>query len=50
VAPKQARFAAIKHLQLSAIVVQQKRTAADTAGLRLDQGQHHLHGNRRIYC
>ena len=42
-------FAAIEHLQSTAIVVQQKRAATDTAGLRFNQSQHHLHSNGRIY-
>jgi hypothetical protein len=31
-----------------AVVVQQERTAADAARLRLDQTQHHLHGDGRV--
>jgi hypothetical protein len=31
-----------------AVVVQQEAAAADTRGLRLDDAQHHLHGDRRI--
>ena len=33
-----------------AVVVQQKSTSADATGLRLYQGQHHLHRNRRVHC
>ena len=42
-------FTAIKDLQMLAVVVQQKSTTANSAGLRLYQGQHHLHSNGRVY-
>ena len=41
-------LAAIPGLHLCAVPVQQKRTAANAAGLRFHQGQHHLHGHRSI--
>ena len=43
------RFTAIKGLGVTAVEVQQKSTATDAAGLRLDQTEHHLHGYRGIY-
>ncbi|MNP44790.1 hypothetical protein D3C76_1386670 [compost metagenome] len=42
------RLAAIVGLHLLAIPVQDEPPTANAAGLRLDQGQHHLHGDRRI--
>jgi hypothetical protein len=33
----------------AAVVVQQEGAAAYAAGLRLDQREHHLHGDRRIH-
>ena len=41
-------FAAIPGLQLPAIVIQEKGSAADTAGLRLDQAQYQLDGDGGI--
>ena len=42
-------FAAVKNLQLLAVVVKQKSTPANAAGLRFHQGQHHLHSDGRIH-
>ena len=42
-------FAAIKSLQFAAVVVQQERTAANAAGLRFHQGEHHLHRNGGVH-
>jgi hypothetical protein len=42
------RLAAVPGLHVPAVPVQQEGAAADAAGLRLDQGQHHLHRHRRI--
>ena len=44
------RLAAIPGQQALAVVIEQEGTASNAAGLRLDQSQHHLHGNRRIQC
>ena len=41
-------FTAIENLKLLAIVVHQKRAAADAAGLRFNQRQHQLHRNRCV--
>ena len=43
-------FAAVKNLQLFAVVVQQKSTPANAAGLRFHQAQHHLHSDGRVHC
>ena len=50
VAEVRGSFAAIEHLQFLTIMVQHEGAAADAAGLRLYQVQHHLNGNRRINC
>ena len=41
-------LAAVPGHQLAPAAVQQKGAAADAAGLRFDQAQHHLHRHRRV--
>ncbi len=41
-------FASVVGAHLFAVPQHDHRTATDPGGLRLDQGQHRLHGNRRI--
>ena len=41
-------FAAIKGFDFASVGMQEKSAAANAARLRLDQRQHHLHGNGRI--
>ena len=41
-------LAAVEGLHVLAVVVHQESAAANAAGLRLHQRQHHLHGNRRV--
>ena len=43
-------FAAIPCRDPLAVPMQQERAAADAAGLRLDQRQHHLHCDRGVEC
>ena len=43
-------LAPVKRLGAAAVKVEQKRTAAQAAALRLHQGQHHLHRNGGVYC
>jgi hypothetical protein len=42
-------FAAVESLHPLAVVVQQKGTATDAAGLRLYQREYHLHRHRRVH-
>ena len=42
-------FASVKDLQMVFVVVQQKSTTPDAAGLRLHQGQHHLHRDGSVH-
>ena len=41
-------FTAVKSGDAALVIVKQECTATDATGLRLNQAQHHLYGNRRI--
>lgn len=49
VGPGGRGLAAIEGLDAAPVVVQQEGTAADAAGLRLHQREHHLHGDGRVH-
>ena len=42
-------FATVKGLKFAAIVVQQERAAANAAGLRFHQCEHHLHRDGSVH-
>ena len=46
--PGRCSFAAVKSLNLAAGCMQHESTAANAAGLRLNERQHHLHSHRRV--
>jgi hypothetical protein len=49
IGPGGGGLATVEGLQAPAVVVQQEGTAADAAGLRLHQREHHLHRDRGVH-